>query len=66
MIEELCILYDVLCILLCMMFKILISAFIPVCVHGAVFPVVCGVRRVLFAGGRARDVKIAYMWWWID
>ena len=36
--------------------KFLISALLLFHVHGAVFPAICGVRRILFAGRRAGDV----------
>ena len=36
--------------------KFLISALMPVHVHGAICPFVCGVSRVLLPGVRVRDV----------
>ena len=41
------------------MLKLLISAFILVHVHGAVFPFVCGVGRIHFVGQRVGDVTEA-------
>ena len=58
-------LYDGLCILLCIMFKlVLISAFIPVYVHGAVCPYVfpecisVWSRPLRRSKGRGRDSKL--------
>ena len=48
-------LYDGLCILLCIMFKLLISALMSVRVHG-LFAHLIGVSSVLFTGRRVWDV----------
>ena len=60
MIKELCILYDVLCTLLCLLFKLLIINIFPIYVRGAVSWLYFGVRHVLFASLRDGDVTVWY------
>ena len=52
--------------LLCIMLSFVISALLFVHVHGAVFPAVCGVRRVLFAGLRDGDVTVWHQSSWLQ
>ena len=52
-------LYDGLCVLVCIMFKLLISALISFHVHGVVARMF-GVSSVLFTGRRVRDVTILF------